>query len=161
MKALTLWQPWASLVALGWKSVETRCWSTKYRGPLAIHSAAKLPPNWLGASRHSKQFEFELGEVLKQSDVKKAVAYLPLGSVLAVVRLVDVVPTGQLRDEISQRERVFGNYEDGRYAWFLDLLELFEDGIPAKGNRMLWNWNEKTLGGNQVEFSSESVNENR
>ena len=75
MKALTLWQPWASLVALGWKSVETRCWSTKYRGPLAIHSAAKLPPDWLGASRHRREFEFELGEVLKEVRCKKGELY--------------------------------------------------------------------------------------
>lgn len=34
MKALTLWQPWASLVALSEKTIETRCWSTKYRGEL-------------------------------------------------------------------------------------------------------------------------------
>ena len=42
MKALSLWQPWASLVALRVKTIETRSWSTSYRGPLAIH-AAKRP----------------------------------------------------------------------------------------------------------------------
>jgi hypothetical protein len=41
---LTLWQPWASLVALGVKSIETRSWSTQYRGPLAIHASTKRPP---------------------------------------------------------------------------------------------------------------------
>jgi len=35
MKALTLYQPFASLVALGLKQVETRSWRTSYRGPLA------------------------------------------------------------------------------------------------------------------------------
>lgn len=39
MKALTLWQPWASLVALGEKKIETRTWSTTYRGTLAIHAS--------------------------------------------------------------------------------------------------------------------------
>lgn len=39
-RALTLWQPWASLVALLVKQIETRSWSTKYRGPLLIHAAA-------------------------------------------------------------------------------------------------------------------------
>lgn len=43
MKALTLHQPWASLIALGVKTVETRSWSTRYRGPLAIHAGAKRP----------------------------------------------------------------------------------------------------------------------
>lgn len=39
MKALTLYEPWASLVALGAKKIETRSWPTKYRGPLAIRAA--------------------------------------------------------------------------------------------------------------------------
>src|SRR5690348_17556570 len=43
MKALTLTQPWASLVAIGAKRIETRSWSTSYRGPLAIHAAKGFP----------------------------------------------------------------------------------------------------------------------
>lgn len=42
MKIITLWQPWASLIALNLKQYETRSWSTKYRGKIAIH-AAKRP----------------------------------------------------------------------------------------------------------------------
>ena len=38
MKALTLTQPWATLVAMGAKRIETRSWTTNYRGPLAIHA---------------------------------------------------------------------------------------------------------------------------
>lgn len=41
MRAITLWQPWASAVALGSKTIETRHWSTNYRGPLAIHAAKR------------------------------------------------------------------------------------------------------------------------
>lgn len=41
MKAITIWQPWASAIAHGLKGIETRSWGTKYRGLLAIH-AAKL-----------------------------------------------------------------------------------------------------------------------
>ena len=42
MKALSLWQPWASLIAAGVKKVETRHWPTAYRGPIAIHAAKRL-----------------------------------------------------------------------------------------------------------------------
>lgn len=42
MKAITLYQPWATLVALGKKKIETRSWKTDYRGPLAIHVAKKF-----------------------------------------------------------------------------------------------------------------------
>lgn len=41
MKALTLKQPWADQIMTGAKTIETRTWSTKYRGPLVIHAAAK------------------------------------------------------------------------------------------------------------------------
>ena len=40
MKALSLRQPWASLIADGRKTIETRTWRTRYRGPLAIHASA-------------------------------------------------------------------------------------------------------------------------
>jgi len=39
MKALTLTQPWATLVILGVKRIETRGWATPYRGRIAIHAA--------------------------------------------------------------------------------------------------------------------------
>jgi len=36
MKALNIQQPWAWLIANGHKTVETRTWLTRYRGPLLI-----------------------------------------------------------------------------------------------------------------------------
>ena len=44
MKAITLEQPFASLVSIGAKTIETRPWPTPYRGALAIHSAKKFTP---------------------------------------------------------------------------------------------------------------------
>lgn len=44
MRALTLHQPWATLVAIGAKRVETRSWATTYRGPVAIHAGRHRPP---------------------------------------------------------------------------------------------------------------------
>lgn len=52
MKALTLWQPWASLIALGEKRYETRSWATSYRGLLAIHASAPKPQVWPYLTRH-------------------------------------------------------------------------------------------------------------
>jgi hypothetical protein len=39
MKTISLLQPWATLVAIGEKTIETRSWRTNYRGPLAIHAS--------------------------------------------------------------------------------------------------------------------------
>ena len=41
MKALSVKQPWANLIAFGKKTIETRTWSTKYRGPILVISSAK------------------------------------------------------------------------------------------------------------------------
>ena len=150
MKALTLWQPWATLVAMEVKKIETRGWTTKYRGEIAIHSAAKLPVKWLGVSAHTEPFRDELADVFgarRDRDwrtgrrVDGILRGLPFGKVLCIVNLYDVVPIDEmLRNELTDREMLFGNYEDGRYAWMLKMVDVFEPGIPAKGNRMLWNW---------------------
>lgn len=142
MKALSLWQPWASLVAVGEKRVETREWATKYRGLLAIHATAKIPPRWLGASRESETFRTEFADVFSVplNGALEGMRNLPRASVLCIVRLADIQQTDHVREILCERERVFGNYDDGRYAWFLEMVERFDTPIPAKGNRMLWEW---------------------
>lgn len=42
MKAITVLEPWASLIVFGPKRVENRSWWTAYRGPLAIHAGKSL-----------------------------------------------------------------------------------------------------------------------
>jgi hypothetical protein len=144
MKALTLWQPWASLVAIGAKKVETRCWFTKHRGPLAIHSAQIIPYKFLGKSRHSAEFKLFLERALPGGIPLKHDTRLPLGKVLCIVNLVAVEPiTPMLVHDLTPQERAFGNYEEhGRYAWFLEVVGRFEEPIPARGNRLLWNWSQ-------------------
>lgn len=46
MKALSIKQPWANLIASGEKTIETRLWPTDYRGPLLIVSSKtpNIPP---------------------------------------------------------------------------------------------------------------------
>jgi hypothetical protein len=42
MKAISLWQPWASLWVSGRKIHETRSWRTRHRGWLAVHAARRI-----------------------------------------------------------------------------------------------------------------------
>ena len=107
MKALTLWQPWASLIAVGAKTIETRSWSTAYRGPLLIHAAKRRPdvPLFLGgyglghhriryADRVDEGFTLAAttGRVLGDGTTIHRSWPLPLGAVVALCRLVDVLP---------------------------------------------------------------------
>lgn len=46
MKALSIRQPWASLIASGRKTIELRSWRTHYRGPLLICSGSRPSSAW-------------------------------------------------------------------------------------------------------------------
>lgn len=120
MRCITLWQPWASLVAIGAKTIETRSWGTSYRGPLAIHAGQA----WDGTLvRLCKSEPF--AEVLEAAGLCERGprggwrTSLPFGKVVAIAQLVDVVPTGDVftagvwagRD--TPQERAFGDYADG------------------------------------------------
>lgn len=129
MRVLTLWEPWATLMALGEKRIETRSWSTKYRGPLAIHAAkggmnVGQKEDWCG-----RQFfrEALAGEVMYP------------GYIVAVVRLFDCYPTEKILAEadLSERELAFGNYEPGRFGWATDLCFRLPAPILHKGGQGL------------------------
>lgn len=135
-KALTLWQPWASLVASDQKRYETRSWSTTYRGLLVIHSAKKWTRDLLAITRQlqsdyapfSRRFELALDY------------YLPRGSALCVVDLVDVHRVEAVRDQLRDEELAFGDYSDGRYAWKLRLMTKFRHPVPMRGKQGLWSF---------------------
>lgn len=150
MKAITVWQPWATLIALRLKRMETRGWPTKHRGPLAIHAAKKIDQ-----------------EACEREPIKSLLAQhgytadnLPTGAVVAVAQLtecwnvlgesqVPVPGTMVLNDPTNERmfgllrdtnEFKFGDFTAGRYAWWLgDVLQLPQP-IPAIGRQGLWNW---------------------
>lgn len=128
MKALTLTQPWATLMALGAKRIETRSWSTRYRGPVAIHAAKWFP-------RYAREF----AEV--ERTLGRLPGRLPLGAVVATARLVDVRPTQEVAPSTSALERLYGDYTPGRFGWILADVVPLPEPIPARGSLGLWEWN--------------------
>ena len=142
MKAITILQPWASLIACGHKQIETRIWPTKYRGPIAIHAGKKDPRSWL---HPCSDYDF----VCTAEDALNGALFyeLPRGAVIAIAELVDCRPTesfifgGTLRD-ISENEIIFGDYTPGRYAWILANVRRIEP-VAAKGMQRLWEWNDE------------------
>lgn len=145
VKVLTLTQPWATLVAIGAKRLETRSWRTSYRGPLAIHAAKG--PDKTGAVVQTPFFS-----TLKAVDLDPM--DLPHGAIVAVcelrdVRIIGVPPSGIpeiLADDnlsfvpILGREHAFGNYAAGRYAWLLANVRALATPVPAKGALGLWEY---------------------
>ena len=141
IKALTLYQPWASLVAMGVKTIETRSSATSFRGQLAIHAAQGQP---VQASRlgdyvigweyappsHPILFHQPVGSPWpslpdnKGCDRSRCEIYdLPLGAVVAICELVDVVPIVEERGCATAAPSPDGNLitvsRDGEYiTWF-------------------------------------------
>lgn len=143
MKALSLHQPWATMIAIGLKQLETRHWSTNYRGPLAIHAAQK----WTKAQRTFTEELFNedvVGHVLRQYGYT-APGQLPFGAVVCTVRLAQVMITEHVVKShwmrVNSVERMLGDYSAGRYAWQLLDLKRFEQPIKAIGHQGFWVWN--------------------
>lgn len=132
MKALSLWEPWGTLVKIGAKEYETRHWSTKYRGPVLIHTA-----------KHDRDLKAALTQrpyrsVLFEAGYTK-LEHFHLGCALGIVDLVDIQPTEEVRGMISQQEKSFGNYADRRFAWRLENIRAFDKPIPMKGMQGLFD----------------------
>lgn len=167
MKTLTICQPWATLIAIGAKHIETRSWGTRYRGPLAIHAAKGLSGLGMEPSGYGKEFDFRfLCRVPVFSQALLRAGYtttdmLPRGAVIAVAELVsvrDIRSASMLADgktlgwewddpsgnpycyALTEQERVFGDYSAGRYAWMLHTIQHLDTPIPAKGALGLWEF---------------------
>jgi activating signal cointegrator 1 len=130
VRGLSLQQPWASLVVLGSKRIETRSWHTPYRGWLAIHSSAEFPP-WAREFLRAEPFKRELERI--RGD-------LPLGQILAVVKLATCFEiTESFVHSMERLEYTFGDYTPGRYAFSLTDLHPLARPIPYKGRLGTWS----------------------
>jgi len=115
---LSVQQPWASLIAHGGKTIETRTYHHPYRGPLVI-CASKLPQKpWPdGIARRSE-------------------SYYHYGCAVCVCDMVDCRP---LRQIDSQWAGFGGDLIDtaGRWAWVLKNIRPI-DPVPVRGKQFLW-----------------------
>ncbi len=142
MKAITLHQPYATLMAIGAKTFETRSWKTSYTGQIAVHAAKTRQNDGL--------FWYEpIASMLKQHGYNDP-SKLPYGKVVSIHLLRACFPTpakqgnfvkyGVLVLPPSWPESRYGNYDPGRYAWHMPLLECLEPPLAARGRQGLWNW---------------------
>lgn len=150
MKAITLWQPWASLLACGAKKFETRSWATSYRGPIAIHAAKRKPSSiWEAVEDIVDRVCLALG-IIDLDD-------LPLGDIIATAELVDCHIIRSYIDETAEAcfqrgtddyelitgdEFLFGDWTPGRYAWEFKNMKILSEPIPAKGKQRIWEWSD-------------------
>jgi len=127
IKALTLWPPWGQFMAKGLKKIETRSWYTAYRGPLAIHSGARI---------YRKEIPPEVYELAIKTLGPEH--QWQLGKILCIVNLNECLKTAYVNP--NKLERMLGNYELGRYAWCTSMIKVFQNPVPARGMQRMWEW---------------------
>jgi len=143
MKALTLTQPWATLVAIGAKRIETRSWNTQYRGPLAIHAAKGFPETaqFLCFKEPFRGLLIQKYSFICGGEMYFGKHKFPLGCIVATCNLTRIDSIKKDYDlYITRNERAFGDYSEGRFAWILEDIKPLDTPIPAKGSLGLWNW---------------------
>ena len=163
--ALSLWQPWASLLVLGEKQYETRHWSIPARHlprTTAIHAAER----WSSAQRelceqdphiraslikhaktlaehvhvsagYLKHIRFMLGEIP---------IHMPIGYLIGIGDFTSCWETEVLTglDQLTPREKAMGNYEPQRFAFGFSHPRLITP-MQHRGRQRWWRvpkpWN--------------------
>lgn len=140
MKAISLWQPWASLWACtDRKKHETRHWQTNRRGWILVHAAklqvcSALEKGFGGNEEDCR----ELLKILIDEWGGHWARDLPHGAIVGAVNLVDVIPTETVIHHVSMADRLLGNFATGRFAWRKAEYVRFERPIPYKGRQNIF-----------------------
>ena len=116
MKALTICQPYAELIARGEKIIENRTWPTSYRGPIAIHAGKSR--SWLNA------------------DDLKQYPSMVFGAVIATARLIDCV-----RYEHLGAHLINDKHANGPWCWLLADVIRVDPPQTINGALGLWTYN--------------------
>lgn len=159
MKCLTLWQPWATLIADGIKTLETRSWEFPFYeigDTIGIHASKRKPVK--------EELNEPIHEYMLNTYGDAWTTSIPYGAVIATVKVAGYHYIEQVQrcgtkaltsrvpcqiKSLSDGPYVeipidpYGDFSKGRYAWILEDLQKFDEPIPAKGRQKLWLWKEK------------------
>jgi hypothetical protein len=149
MKAISILQPWATLIVLGHKCIETRSWNTKYRGKIWIHASA------------GKQGLRLIDTIDPYSELCMQLLKLnmefydyPLGAIIGQANLEWTQRTEILSERLQEKSNIliehimhsgkqelaFGDYSSGRFGWMLNDASELSKPIPAKGKLGIWDY---------------------
>ncbi len=123
MKAITIKQPWASLIVNGYKKYEFRSWKTNYRGELYIHAG--------------KGIDKEGMKRVESLNLK-----YPKSRIIGKVIIEDCI---ELNDKVnkkinSENEFIYGKDINRKgYAWVIKESELLNIEKEINGKLGLWN----------------------
>ena len=124
MKALTIKEPWATLIIEGYKKYEFRSWKTNYRGKILIHAGLSLENNMKERFK-DYNLEYKLGYIIGEAEIVDCI-------------LVDKELNEKLRT-INPLVYGISNHVEN-YAWELENIKKYDNPIPCKGKLGLWNY---------------------
>jgi hypothetical protein len=150
MKALTIWQPWASLIMLGAKPYEFRRWPAPRwtRGQrIVIHAGArptKLQEVWsllrdLETDADGTALKPDIARPFLQRvfDAGQGSPILPLGCGLGTAVLGEPRKATELfAGTVADSDRI----DQHVYGWPLTEIERWDEPVPAKGAQGFWPW---------------------
>jgi hypothetical protein len=133
IKAISLWEPWATLIAAGIKTYETRGWYTNWRGELLICATKKK------TGEQRQQYSKILSELKGEKvdiDGFPCFENLSFGHAIAVVNLSDCLKmTDDVIQETPRKEIITGDWSTGRFAWKLENIRPLNSRIPVLGKQ--------------------------
>jgi hypothetical protein len=131
--ALTIKQPWASLLVSGDKMYEYRSWDAECTQLIAIHAGK--------GSDEKTRWAMARPEVRSRLRDPENV---PRGAVIAIGRLASTECLTERRAREIRRdhpeEKIWGRPERLQYAWKFDEIQRLSYPVPARGMQKLWNW---------------------
>lgn len=138
MKALSLWQPWASALFTPLKRYETRHWpapSWLIGQRIAIHAAKKRDADvrdfWEGLDDREYTEFARIGVAVFDQ--------LPFGALVGTAVLVKCHRTEALGIQHGCDDYEWGNHGPGRFAWEFAQHERFEQPVPYVGRQGIFN----------------------
>lgn len=166
MRAITLHQPWASLIAIGAKPFETRAYPPprKLLGKrIAIHAAARpaaLTAREMSRTADGHRLNIEITARLMGAGLGNLWCDLPHGAVVCTAIISGAYRIGEAWTSSRFGEMVviaevmggsrsidsniatdpYGNYEQGRWLWRLEDVAPLNEPAPAKGKQGWWEW---------------------
>ena len=150
MRAVTLHQPWASLIAHGYKTTETRGWPAPQAlvgSRVAIHAAKRRPrrTEWnRQVAEIAGRMEMPLGAIVATARVDGCVRVLSNG----FAKLSEPADPGRVwvvdrlgqehRDAYQMSSDPYGDYSEGRWIWLLSRVRPVEPPVVVVGKRGVW-----------------------
>ena len=128
---ITLWQPWATLIALGWKRIETRT-HNRFRNlegqTIGIHAGNKWDSGWsflAGNFLTNEQYTL----IMKMQAEKE----MPFGKIICTGKVYTYRKLVS-----SDSEKALIECDTERYGLFIYDIKKIEPPIEAKGKQGIW-----------------------